>query len=93
VNWAWLYQPAAADWKRGANLMVARSERAIPADSQGVLFYLYAADLIALRNRLLSAGLQVGEIRHPDYLPQGECRMADPDGYCLMIAQSGPDTP
>ncbi len=93
VHWAWLYQPGAPDWKRGANLMVARSECAIKADAQATLFYLYVADLAALRDRLLSEGVKVSEIRYPDYLPQGEFRTADPDGYCLMVAQSAVDTP
>lgn len=93
VGWAWLYQPHAPNWKHGANLMVTRSECAISADSQGVLFYLYAADLVALRDRLMEEGIQVSEIRYPDYLPKGEFRTTDPDGYCLMVAQSAPDTP
>ncbi len=73
--------------------MVTRSERPIIADSQEVLFYLYAADLVALRNRLIEEGIKVGAIRYPEYLPQGEFRTSDPDGYCLMVAQAGPDTP
>ena len=92
-HWAWLYQPNAANWKRGANLMIARSECAINAEGQAVLFYLYATDLVALRNRLLADGAKVSEISHPEYLPEGEFKMADPDGYCLMVAQSGRDTP
>jgi catechol 2,3-dioxygenase-like lactoylglutathione lyase family enzyme len=93
IGWAWLYQPNAPNWKHGANLMVTCSERAIKAEAQDVVFYLYAADLEATRNRLLAEGVKVSEISHPDYLPEGEFRTADPDGYCLMVAQSGKDTP
>jgi catechol 2,3-dioxygenase-like lactoylglutathione lyase family enzyme len=92
-NWAWLYQPNAANWKQGPNLMITRSECAIHAEVQDVLFYLYATDLVALRNRLKAEGAKVSEISYPEYLPDGEFRTADPDGYCLMVAQSGPDTP
>lgn len=92
-HWAWLYAPTAADWKRGPNLMVTRSECAIDASTQEVLFYLYAADLKSLRAGLLAKGVSAGEITYPDYLPNGELRVTDPDGYTLMIAQSGPDTP
>src|SRR5438132_11472374 len=53
------------------------------------LFYMYAADLVGLRNELIARGAKVGEIAYPNYLPDGEFRMKDPDGYCLMIAQSG----
>jgi len=93
MHWAWLYSPAVADWKRGPNLMLARSSRPIDAQAQDVLFYLYAADLIGLRDRLVATGISAGEICHPDYLPQGEFRLTDPDGYTLMMAQSANDTP
>ena len=92
-NWAWLYAPKAADWKRGPNLMLTRSERPIDASAQDVLFYLYAADLKSLRSSLLTNGVPAGEIDYPEYLPNGECRVQDPDGYTLMIAQSAADTP
>ncbi|MCC6320583.1 MAG: hypothetical protein IT438_04005 [Phycisphaerales bacterium] len=29
------------------------------------------------------------EITRPDYMPAGEFRIADPDGYCLLIGQLG----
>src|SRR5688572_15598978 len=91
MHWAWLYAPNAPDWKRGPNLMLTRSARAIDAGAQDVLFYLYAADLAALRDQLLAAGISAGEISFPEYLPNGEFRVQDPDGYTLMIAQSTAD--
>ena len=93
LHWAWLYAPKVADWRHGPNLMVARSESTITPDAQQVLFYLYAAHLAPLRNDLTHKGLKAGEISYPEYLPEGEFRMQDPDGYCLMIAQSGTNTP
>lgn len=92
-HWAWLYAPKAANWKRGPNLMVTRSDEAIDAGAQAVLFYLYAADLKSLRGELLASGVEAGEITYPDYLPNGEFRVEDPDGYTLMIAQAADDTP
>jgi catechol 2,3-dioxygenase-like lactoylglutathione lyase family enzyme len=92
-QWAWLYAPGAPDWKRGPNLMVARTGRPLQPDAQDVLFYLYATDLVSLRENLLRDGLAAGEIAYPEYLPKGEFRLQDPDGYCLMIAQSTDDTP
>ncbi|TWT41961.1 hypothetical protein RAS1_30870 [Phycisphaerae bacterium RAS1] len=29
------------------------------------------------------------EITHPDYMPAGEFRVAEPDGYCILIGQLG----
>jgi catechol 2,3-dioxygenase-like lactoylglutathione lyase family enzyme len=92
-EWAWLYSPAAGDWKRGPNLMLTRAETPAPGKPEGVLFYLYAPDLPSLRARLIEAGLGPGEITYPDYLPNGEMCLQDPDGYTLMIAQSAHDTP
>jgi len=60
MQWAWLYAPKAADWKRGPNLMLTKSSCAIDAGSEDVLFYLYAADLKSLRAALLGKGLPVG---------------------------------
>ena len=92
-QWAWLYAPAAPDWRRGPNLMLARTERPLHPEAQDVLFYLYASDLVALREKLLRDGLTPGEIKYPDYLPKGEFALQDRDGYSLMIAQAGEDTP
>jgi hypothetical protein len=93
MGWCWLYQPKAPDWKRGANLMLSRGECAIDPKQQEVLFYLYAPDLVALRKDLIAQGATPGEITFPEYLPKGELRLTDPDGYCLMIAQASADTP
>jgi catechol 2,3-dioxygenase-like lactoylglutathione lyase family enzyme len=92
-QWVWLYTPGAVDWRRGANLMLARTERPLQPEAQDVLFYVYARDLPGLREKLLGNGVNAGEIRYPDYLPNGEFRTQDPDGYCVMIAQSAADTP
>ncbi|MGH9457678.1 MAG: VOC family protein [Thermoanaerobaculia bacterium] len=93
ASWAWLYAPAAANWRRGPNLMLARAEEPVDRKAQAVLFYLYAADLRGLRDSLLANGVAAGEITHPEYLPAGEFGLVDPDGYCLMIAQSTDETP
>ena len=92
-DWVWLYAPKAADWKRGPNLMLTRSECAIDASAQQVLFYLYATDLTSLRSSLRATGVSASEITYPEYLPAGEFAVHDPDGYMLMVAQSAEDTP
>lgn len=93
IHWAWLYSPNAPSWKRGPNLMLTRSECAIEPETQEILFYLYAVDLKGLRKTLQDAGVTVGDVEHPEYLPEGEFRVLDPDGYTLMIAQAGEGTP
>jgi hypothetical protein len=54
MEWAWLYSPAATDWKSGPNLMLTRAECAIDAGAQQVVFYLYAHDLPFLRSTLVA---------------------------------------
>jgi catechol 2,3-dioxygenase-like lactoylglutathione lyase family enzyme len=93
MHWAWLYAPGGDDWKRGPNLMLTRSEGVINSEAQEVLFYLYATDLVSVRNKMLENGIKAGEIAYPEYLPKGEFEVQDPDGYCLMIAQAGENTP
>jgi hypothetical protein len=72
----------------GAHLMLARASGPIIADQQAVLFYLYSPDLIALREHLLAKGVKVSEITYPDYMPKGEIRIEDPDGYVLLVGQA-----
>jgi len=72
-----------------AHLMLARASGTIIADQQAVLFYLYSPDLIVLREHLLAAGVKVSSITYPEYMPKGEIRLEDPDGYVLLIGQAG----
>jgi hypothetical protein len=55
--------------------------------AQDVLFYLYATDVVEYRNNLMARSVEVGPLTHPEYLPKGEFRMTDPDGYCLAVGQ------
>jgi catechol 2,3-dioxygenase-like lactoylglutathione lyase family enzyme len=59
----------------------------IESDRQGVLFYLYSHDLTALREQLLAAGIEAGQIEDGSPGPRQEMRVADPDGYVLRVAQ------
>ena len=72
-----------------ADLMLARASDPVIASQQAVLFYLYSPDLIALRARLLGSDVKVSPISYPDYMPKGEIRVQDPDGYVLLIGQAG----
>jgi catechol 2,3-dioxygenase-like lactoylglutathione lyase family enzyme len=71
----------------GAELMVSTDGEPIDPERQGVLFYLYSADLVALRRQLVAAGIAVGEIVDGTPGPTQELRVNDPDGYVLMVAQ------
>lgn len=76
-----------------ARLMLARATEPIDPAQQAVLFYLYSDDLRGLREHLLAEGVRVGEIVDGSPGPEREMALADPDGYCLMIAQLDPRTP
>jgi catechol 2,3-dioxygenase-like lactoylglutathione lyase family enzyme len=70
-----------------AQLMLAEADVPTDPSQQAILFYLYSTDLGALRARLLAAGISPGEIVDGSPGPREEMRVADPDGYCLMVAQ------
>jgi hypothetical protein len=72
-----------------ADLMLARASGPIIASDQAVLFYLYSPNLFALREQLLAAGVRVSPITYPEYMPKGEVRLEDLDGYVLLIGQAG----
>ena len=46
-------------------------------------------DARLLHDELAAAGGDVGAIEHPFYMPAGEFRTFDPDGYVLLIGQLG----
>lgn len=72
-----------------AELMFARSGEPVVPSQQAVLFYRYSLNLVALREHLISAGVGVSPITYPNYMPNGEVRVEDPDGYVLLIGQAG----
>ena len=72
---------------QGALLMVSTDGDPIDPAGQGVLFYLYSSELPALRDQLVAAGVDVGEIEDGTPGPRQQMRLIDPDGYELMIAQ------
>ncbi|MGH2872787.1 MAG: VOC family protein [Solirubrobacteraceae bacterium] len=80
----------AALQSNGAELMLSGPGDPIDTEQEGVLFYLYASDLRALRDQLLAADVQVGEIVDGTPGPRQEMRVIDPDGYLLMIAEIEP---
>ena len=71
-----------------ARIMLQRATAPIDPHQQAVLFYLYAADLEALRDRLLAHGVAVGPIRDGSPGPEREIALSDPDGYRLMVAEA-----
>ena len=78
--WAWLASEK-------ANLMVGLASGPVDSSRQAILFYLYFDDIKQARAALLELGHGPGEIKYPFYMPGGECRLEDPDGYVLMLAQ------
>jgi|SRR5882672_2500978 len=71
-------------------LMVARADGPVDPTVQAILFYLYADNVAALREHLLDNSTEISEVSHPFYMPDGEIRVADPDGYVLLIGQLKP---
>jgi predicted enzyme related to lactoylglutathione lyase len=65
-------------------MLTLASEPVLPAQ-QGVLFYVYCADVAAMRASLAEAGLEPGEITKPFFNPEGEFRLVDPDGYVVLV--------
>lgn len=70
-----------------AELMLAETEEPVDAARQGVLLYLYSADLAGLRGHLRAHRAVPSEIADGSPGPPEEMRIGDPDGYCLMVAQ------
>ena len=80
-SWAWLGGGA-------AQFMLVGAESPLDPERQGVLFYLYYPDVSEAKRELEAAGIESGPIEFPFYAPQGEFRVIDPDGYCLMVSHT-----
>jgi catechol 2,3-dioxygenase-like lactoylglutathione lyase family enzyme len=81
ISWAWLQCDS-------AELMLAKASDPINDKEQGILFYIYCADVAAARADLVDNKIECSEITFPFYAPRGEFRVADPDGYVLMITHT-----
>ncbi len=79
-SWAWLHSG-------DAQFMVSTASKPVP-EQHSVLFYVYTDDVAAAHESLAAAGLNPGEIKTPFYSPRGEFKLADPDGYILMITHT-----
>jgi hypothetical protein len=79
--WAWLENGK-------AHLMLSRAGQTMTSGARDVILYLYAPDVIAYREQLVTAGIKVGPIEHPPYMPDGEFGLEDPDGYCILVGQA-----
>ena len=87
--WAFVASPADDPNEAGARLMLALADEPVVASDQAVLFYCWTPDVRSLRDELAAAGVEVGEISYPFYMPAGEIRLVDPDGYVLLVGQLG----
>jgi catechol 2,3-dioxygenase-like lactoylglutathione lyase family enzyme len=70
-----------------AGLMLALASGPVDASAQAVLFYCWTPDVASVRDSLVRAGVEVGAITHPFYMPFGEVRVLDPDGYVVLVGQ------
>jgi catechol 2,3-dioxygenase-like lactoylglutathione lyase family enzyme len=69
----------------GGAMMFLRAEHPIDASAQAVIFVMYTPDLVAFRERMISLGHTVSEIKRPGYMPSGEVYMKDPDGFIVEV--------
>jgi catechol 2,3-dioxygenase-like lactoylglutathione lyase family enzyme len=80
LSWASLHSD-------GAQIMFEGTNGPPDPGHQRVEFYLYSHDLAALHAQLLAAGIDAGPIEDGSPGPREQMRVADPDGYILMVAQ------
>jgi Glyoxalase/Bleomycin resistance protein/Dioxygenase superfamily len=73
----------------GGAVMFVRAEEPVDASAQAVLLYTYTPDLAGLREHLMASRVKVSPIGYPEYMPSGEMRIADPDGYVIVVGHWG----
>jgi len=72
---------------RAARIMFSLAEAPLEPCAQGIHFYCWSDDLVALHVRLVNDGLAPSPIAHPPHMEDGEFQLDDPDGYRLMVGQ------
>ena len=70
---------------KGGAIMFLQEEKPVQRRHDRFLLYLYVPDLPALREQLIAAGVEVGPIRHPGYMRNGEISLKDPDQYTILV--------
>lgn len=85
--WALVARPSDTPREAETRLMLALASGPVDAGSQAVLFYCWTADVEGLHDELVAAGVEVGDVKRPHYMPAGEFRAEDPDGYVLLVGQ------
>ena len=73
----------------GGAVMFLRAEGPVDGSAQAMMLYMYTPDLAGLRQHLSANGIAAPPINYPPYMPSGEMRLADPDGYVLLFAHWG----
>jgi catechol 2,3-dioxygenase-like lactoylglutathione lyase family enzyme len=69
--------------RESAGIMLALADGPVDPKQQAVLFYGWTEDVAALQREL------GGRITKPFYMPAGELRLEDPDGYVVLVGQLG----
>ena len=81
--------PACPVWARmhceGGALMFLLAEEPLDTAAQSIRLSMYAPDLPALREHLLTNGIQAPPIAYPGYMPSGSITIKDPDGYTVDV--------
>ena len=72
---------------RSARIMFSLADAPVEPSAQGIHFYCWSDDLVALHARLANEGLAPGPILYPPHMQDGEFRLVDPDGYELVVGQ------
>jgi len=88
--WALLANSAEDPETAHARLMLALASGPVAAADQAVLFYCWTQDVRSLHGELAAAGVKVGQVTSRFYMPAGEFRLIDPDGYVVLVGQLGP---
>ena len=89
LRWAFVTSPSPDPNDAAARLMLSEADGPVDASQQAVLLYCWARDLEPFRAELQAAGVEVGEITYPFYMPAGEFKVFDPDGYVLLVGRLG----
>jgi predicted enzyme related to lactoylglutathione lyase len=80
-EWAYAYL------KTPASGLLLAAGATVPQQLGPVMLYLQVNDANAVAEQLRDTGVEVEHLGYPPHAPGGELKVADPDGYVLLLGQ------
>jgi len=68
-----------------AQIMLTLAGEPLGPGPRHMMFYLYTSNMPAYREQLIACRVEVGKVKYPFWMPNGEFQVNDPDGWVWIV--------